>query len=207
MSEIQEIMEVPAGYMVDGKGNLVNKKNVKAIDVRRDALVKKLWKKANRLHEELQAFRGEALETIGALVVESAQEHGVVLGGKKGNVVLTSFDGSIRVQRTIAERISFTEELEVARSLVHECLQEFSKGANKNLKALVDNAFEIDNKGNVSVSKILGLRRVKIEHEQWRKAMDIIADSISVVSSKEYVRFYTRNKDGEYEHVNMNFAG
>lgn len=201
------IMEIPSGYMVDHKGNLVNKKNVKAIDLNRDALVKKLWKKANRLHEELQAFRRESLDAISALVVESAQEHGVVIGGKKGNVVITSFDGSMRVHRTIAERISFTEELEVARSLVHECLQEFSKGANKNLKALVEGAFEIDNKGNVSVTKILGLRRVKIEHEKWRKAMSIIADSIAVVSSKEYVRFYVRKEDGEYEHVNMNFAG
>ncbi len=209
MGEVHEKkgMEVPVGYMVDGKGNLVNKKNVKPLDLKRDALVKKLYKRAEALHEQNQAFRQEALDEIARFIAESGELHGVKLGGTKGNVVLTSFDGSIRVQRAIGERMAFTEELEVARTLVYECLREFAKGANKNLQALVESAFAMDEKGNVSVREVVKLKNVKIVDEKWERAMRIITGSIQVVSSKEYMRFHKRNEHDEYVHVNMNFSG
>jgi hypothetical protein len=43
----------------------------------------------------------------------------------------------------------------------------------------------------VSAGRILALRRYKIEDEQWAKAMDAIADSMRVASSKAYVRAAT----------------
>ena len=200
-------IDVPRGYMQDAHGNFVHIKNVRKIDIARDKLVHELWKKASQIDKELKEFKRYALLRIAELVAESAQEYDVRLGGRKGNVTLTSYDGSVRILRSITERIAFSEQLEVARNLVHECIQEYAKGARRELKALVDSAFEIDNKGHVSVTRVLGLRRVKIEDDKWKKAMDIIADSIQVVSSKEYIRFYCRNNSGDYELINMNFAG
>ena len=36
--------------------------------------------------------------------------------------------------------------------------------------------------------------------------MNILSDSIQVLASKEYVRFYQRNTDGKYELINLDLA-
>ena len=204
---MEEGIKIPAGYVQDARGNLVKKSNVKPLDLRRDVLVRRLYKKAKEVAGLVESLKREAQGEIEALIGEGSKEHGVRLGGKKGNVQLTSYDGSIRVLRARAESITFSEQLEVARSLVHECLQDYSKGASKNLKALVENAFQIDDKGNVSVTRVLALRRVQIDDEKWQKAMHIIAESMQVVASKEYIRFYERKEDGEYELMPLSIGG
>jgi len=207
MSTTQNTVEVPAGYMMNAKGNLVKKSNIKKIDLDREALVQKLWKRGKKLSQEAVQFKSESLDAIDALVEKTATEHGVVLGGKKGNVTITSFDGSIRIIRAISDRVAFTEQLQVAKTLIHEMLEELTKGARKEIKALIDNAFQIDKQGDISVPRILGLRRVNIQHAKWKRAMEVIADSIRIESSKEYIRFYERNNAGEYTRVNFDTTG
>ena len=53
---------------------------------------------------------------------------------------------------------------------------------------------------------MLGLRRHDIKDEKWLQAMEAIAESINVVDSKSYVRFYERDKDGKYQAISLDFA-
>lgn len=71
---------------------------------------------------------------------------------------------------------------------------------------LVDDAFNVGKSGLVSTAKILGLRRLKISDATWKKAMDAITESIQVVSSKTYMRFYERLEDGGYRHIPLDVA-
>jgi lysozyme family protein len=123
-------------------------------------------------------------------------------------VTLMSYDGRCKVVRAMAEKISFDERLQVAKSMIDECIHKWAKGANRNLQVLVNQAFQTDKEGNVSAGRILALRRYKIEDEQWAKAMDAIADSMRVASSKAYVRCYQRNDlTGEYQPITLDVAG
>ncbi len=95
----------------------------------------------------------------------------------------------------------------MAKSLIDECIHEWMKGSNKNIQALVQDAFKVDKQGKVSVERILGLRRLNIEDERWDRAMDAISDSIQITGSKRYIRVYQRDDaSGEYNRISLDAA-
>ena len=88
----------------------------------------------------------------------SLASYGVKHGGKKGNITLVSFDGKYKVTRRVQDRVIFDERLIAAKALIDECLKDWSKGSNANIKALVNNAFAVDSEGAVSVARVMGLK-------------------------------------------------
>lgn len=64
----------------------------------------------------------------------------------------------------------------------------------------------MDNEGNISTARVLGLRRLQIGDEKWRRAMDALSDSLQVHISKPFVRVYRRSSAGGYELVNLDVA-
>jgi hypothetical protein len=144
---------------------------------------------------------------LAAFVALSAQEYGVEMGGEKGNVTLTSFDGVLRVTRARADEITFTEAVRVTRELVFRCIEKWTQGANANLARLVAKAFEADKNGHLSASKILSLRQIKIDGDpDWDAAMKALDGAIQVIGSRQYVRFYRRGTDDKYVQVGVDCA-
>lgn len=184
--------EIPAGYVRNREANLVPKDKVKPIDKDRDQLVKKIVRSARKVSGELSTLRADVFDLIAEFHVRSAEKYGATIRGKKGNHTLFSFDGSLKVQVSRGETKAFDERLQVAKSLIDDCIREWSKGSNKNVQALVDHAFQVDKEGKVSLDRILGLRRLDIEDERWDNAMSAIADSIQITGSKRYFRVFER---------------
>ena len=53
----------------------------------------------------------------------------------------------------------------------------------------------------------LGLRRLNISDEKWQMAMQAIGESLQVVGSKEYIRFYQRvGTTDKYEAISLDIA-
>ena len=77
---------------------------------------------------------------------------------------------------------------------------------NDNLRAIVDDAFNVGKSGLVSTSRVLGLRRLNIKDATWKKAMDAITESMQVASSKTYMRFYERMDDGSYKQIPLDVS-
>lgn len=193
-------------YMRDACGNLIAKENVRDIDLARNDLVHELAGKALALHASLADYKASALGDIDSFVELSAERYGVKLGGKKGNVTLDSFDGAYRVERQVAEHITFDEGLQAAKALIDECLREWTQGGNANVRTLVDHAFRVDKKGKLNTGAILGLRRLKIEDERWGRAMTAISESIKVMGTCLYVRVYERDANGKYNLIPLDMA-
>ncbi|MDX8389175.1 MAG: DUF3164 family protein [Mariprofundaceae bacterium] len=199
--------ETPNGYMKNAMGHLVPVAQVKAIDAVRDQLVESVVGKFRNNRDQLSALKKEVLEDIRSFMELSAEEYGIKLGGKKGNVTLTSFDGSLKMQLQIAEYISFDERLQVAKQLIDECIHAWSAGARTEIMVLVNDAFQVDKEGQVSVSRILGLRRLDITDTSWQQAMTAISDSITIVGSKTYVRVYERvGGEDQWKVISLDFA-
>ena len=59
----------------------------------------------------MQKFKTQAFTDVAAFVQISADQYGAKIGGTKGNVQLLTFDGRLKIQRNIAERITFDERL------------------------------------------------------------------------------------------------
>lgn len=198
---------IPAGYREDARGALIPEASIKPIDKERDELVQAIVRKAETVHSVLKDFKAEVFGDIAAFVELSAEQYGAKTGGKKGNVTLYSFDGQYKVQRAVSETLQFDERIQGAKSLIEECLQDWTAGSRDELKTIIDRAFDVDKEGNLNTNKILALRRVDIKDDRWRRAMDAISDSVQVIGSKSYIRVYKRigNTD-KYAPISLDLA-
>ena len=201
-------MEIPAGYKEDAKGNLVPVSKIKEIDLMRDNLVHEIVQEAIELSELIKSFKHNVFGNIAAFVQLSGEQYGAKLGGSKGNVTLTTYDGRYKIQRAYAEALVFDERLQAAKALIDECISTWAEDANDNIRVLVNGAFEVDKEGQINTTKVLSLRQYKIEDAHWRKAMDAISDSLRVAGTKAYIRIYERVGDSdEYRPISLDMAG
>jgi hypothetical protein len=196
----------PDGYMRDGAGNLIAVENIRPIDLARDELVKELVAEARVLHAQMKVLKDRMMGDIEAFIQMSAERYEVTVGGKKGNVTLDTFDGSLQLQRQISEHITFDEGLQAAKALIDECLRDWSKDTGPELRTLVDYAFRVDKEGKLNTGAILGLRRHKFEDERWQTAMTAISDSVKVTGTRAYVRVYERDENGKYNAIPLDMA-
>jgi hypothetical protein len=136
-------------------------------------------------------FRRHTFDDIDGFVALMDQHYGA-RGGTKGNLTLTTYDGLLKVQVAVADLIVFGAELQTAKSLVDECLQEWSAKSGKELRTVVQRAFDVEKEGLINRGRLLALLGYEIEDERWLRAMDAIRDSIKVIGSKRYVNVYRR---------------
>ncbi|MFZ6655640.1 DUF3164 family protein [Undibacterium sp. TJN19] len=199
--------EAVPGYMTDAQGRLWPEGKVKPIDKARDQLVQELIEKALNVNAELTKFKKAAFGDIASFIDLSAEQYDAKLGGKKGNVTLFSFDGRYKVQFAVSDNIQFDERLQAAKSLIDECIKEWSQGSSPEIQVLVQDAFKTDKEGNLNHGRILALRRLDIKDERWIKAMQAIGESVQVIGSKQYIRFYERRADTEqYDAISLDMA-
>ena len=196
--------KTPEGYMENGLGHLVPVANVAELDKLRDETVRRLVDAAEAVGRMVARFRVQAEADVASFAELSAQEYGAEIGGKKGNVTLTSYDGSMRVTRARSDQITFTEAVRVTRELCFRCIEKWSEGINANLATCVRRSFEVDKNGHLSAAKILSLRSYEIRDDpDWDAAMKALDGAIQVIGSRQYVRFYRRGADGKYAQVGV----
>lgn len=194
------------GYMTDSQGRLVPAELVSEIDKLRDQTVRRIADEAMKMKEVLAAFKERIRTDIFTFVELSAAEYDKTWGGKKGNITLTSFDGMYRLIVAVDDTITFDERLQIARQIIGECLDKWSDGARPEIRMLVNDAFQVDKAGNISTSRVLGLRRLEINDPDWQKAMRAITESIQIMGTKQYLRFYRREDNGAYKQIPLDLA-
>ena len=198
---------IPEGYMQNAIGHLVPVESIKEIDIERDEFVRDVVEDAKAVSAELDRFKKQLSGDMQAFVELSAEKYDANIGGNKGNITLLSYDGRFKVTRDVANRIDFDERLNAAKVLIDECLREWSKDSGPELRTLVDDAFQVDQKGKINVKRILSLRKFDISHPTWRQAMAAIGDAITVTGSCVYYRVYERDEDGNYHQISLDFSG
>lgn len=196
----------PEGYVMNAKGHYVPLSAVKEIDKLRDDVVQDIISRAKELRSQMIGVKDIMFGNFHEFVELSAHEYDTKIGGQKGNVSLLSFDGKYKVQIAIQDNLVFDERLQVAKSLIDECLRDWTKDSNDNIKAIIDNAFAVDKEGKINIRRVLSLRSLNITDDKWQKAMQAISDATQVISSKEYMRFYERDEYGKYQQITLDFA-
>lgn len=194
-------------YRKDTRGALVPESAIKAMDLLQDEVVRKMVEFARELSERIARFKGHTYDDIGSLQALVAQEYGAKVGGQKGNITLTSFDGLLKVQVQVQDQIEFGAELQAAKALVDECLREWASDLRDEIRALVTRAFQVDATGKINRAEIFMLLRVEIADARWNRAMDAVRDSIRVIGSKSYVRFFERRApDAPWSPITIDLA-
>lgn len=179
-------------YWRDAKGALVPEELIKPADKLVDDQVRKIMGHAHDLNAQIARFKQHTLDDVTALMDLLLQDYGTKIGGEKGNVSLTSYDGTLQVRLQVQERFTFGPELQAAKALVDEYLTELTEGSGPELRGIVTHAFRTDNAGLINRAELFRLLRYEIEDPRWQSAMRAIKDSIRVEGSKEHVRFYQR---------------
>lgn len=194
-------------HMRDAKGALVPKSMIKPQDQLQDEVVRKIAGFAMALSDQVARFKQHTFDDIGGFEALLAQEYDATVGGQKGNKTLMSFDGLFKVQVQVADNIVFGPELQIAKSLVDECLNEWAEGARDEIRAIVTRAFNTDKEGQINRSEIFMLLRLEIDDPRWLRAMKAIRDAMRVVGSKTYVRCYRRESfDAQWQAVSIDLA-
>lgn len=197
---------VPEGYMVNAKGQLVPSESVKEIDKLRDELVREMVRKGAEMSRLLASLKSDLFADVGAFIDLSAQKYGVSLGGTKGNVTLSSFDGSLKALVSVNDYITFDERLQAAKALIDKCLRKWSEGSGPEIRTIIMDAFDVEKTGKINVQRVLALRRLAIEDDDWKRAMEAISDSVQVAGTKQYIRLYRVRPDGGQYQINLDIA-
>jgi len=123
-----------------------------------------------------------------------------------GNKSLANFSQTIRVDVKMVPFYIFDERLKVAQSLAMKCLAKWSKGANKNLQSVVERAFQPNKRGYLDRDRLLELRDCQVDDPDWKKAMQMIVDSIKINERRAYIQVYEKGKDGKWKPLPMDLA-
>jgi len=197
----------PADCMLDASGRYVPSALVKAEHKLEDELVREMHAEALQQSAAIRAFKDASFEKVDTLLALLDEKHGAKPGGAKGNLTLSSYDGSLRVQVAVGNQVEFGPELQAAKTLIDACIEEWAASSGPELRVLVNDAFDVGKEGKLRTDRILGLRRLEITKPEWIKAMAAIGDAVRVVSSRRYVRFYQRAKaGGTFDQVQLDIA-
>lgn len=181
-------------FMADAKGSLVPLELVKAQHKLEDEVVRKIVGHARELSAQIGRFRGHTMTDLGEFDALLEQEYGGKRGGAKGNRTYQSFDGLLKVVVQVSDFVDFGPELQIAKAIIDECLNEWSAEAAPEIQAIVTRAFNTDKEGKINRSEIFMLLRLDIADQRWKRAQDAIRDAMRVTGSKEYTRFYERGR-------------
>jgi hypothetical protein len=194
-------------YMATAKGGLQPVETIKPQHLLEDEVVRTTLGYALPLSEQVASFKQQTFDRIAALEALLEQEYGAKVGGPKGNKTLQTFDGLMMVEIKVADHIDFGPELQVAKSLLDECLTEWAADSRPEIRTIVTRAFNTDKAGKINQREVLRLLPLEIEDERWRRAMDAIRDAIRVVGSRRYVRFSWRDApDAAWQPVTIDLA-
>lgn len=183
-------------FMSDAKGSFVPLDMIKPADKLQDEKVREIMGWAIGLSRQVARFKVHTMEDLANLDALLEQEYGLVKRGNmakgKGNRTYMTVDGLFKISVQVADSIDFGPELQVAKALLDECMNEWAADARPEIQAIITRAFNTDKEGKINRSEIFTLLRLAIEDERWQRAMAAIRDAMRVVGRKEYVRFGTR---------------
>lgn len=188
---------------IDGEGLEVPEKYIKTEDKSRDALVSSLVGKARQLHLIISQAKRQMESEIAEFLQDTAKREGEEW---VGGTTLYNFSMDEAISIKIAKKWTFDEKLQIAKAKIDKCIELWSGDSNAKLVALVNRAFKVDSKGEVDAQQVLGLRQFNFEDELWKEAMELIADSQKVQSTKTYFYFQEAAEDGKLRSIILDFA-
>ncbi|MAD90288.1 DUF3164 family protein [Pseudoalteromonas phenolica] len=191
-------------FYTNSRGFKVPADKVSDNDKAQDALVLDLVQQAKQHSAAHDEFKRSVFTRVNDFIADMAHSYNVEIGGKKGNITLTSFDGRSRIKVGVADDVNFGPEIIVAKELINNVVNEMLDHVGDDaqlIKDIVQDAFETNKEGQYSKAKIMNLRskyRYSHDSDEWAEAMKAIDDAFIFSSTKTYVLFHERNELGKW---------
>ena len=195
------------GNWLDSKGRPVPEEYIRPEDKRRDKLVEGILKRVSKLSAKLESEKTEIVDAIEKYLKELAKDN-KVRENWKGNILLYNFSQNLCIERRIDETISFDERLQMVKTTIDKWINNKLKDTDPTLSKVIAQAFSVDKQGRINTAMLLKLKRIDIQDAEWKKAMQLLDDSIFVKSSKMALRFRSKDTkvpEGGWVEVSLNF--
>lgn len=189
--------------LTDAQGREISVKVLNKDILDREKAVSKAMERALKLHEHIIKEKHSIIKIVEDYLNDVAKKNNVEW---KGNALLLTFDEKYKIEIRYREKIQFGIELQLAKQKIDECIKAWSENSNDNLKAIINEAFQVDKRGQLARYRIFALRRYKIKDPIWKEAMELIDKAITVTSTKQYISFSVRDEAGSYNKVVLNFS-
>jgi mRNA-degrading endonuclease YafQ of YafQ-DinJ toxin-antitoxin module len=171
-------------------------------------MIEKQFRKAFLMQEKMSTFKKDVLADIFKYLNWLAEQKGEKAFTPNKNHQLTGFSGDKQLHIKINKVLEFDERLQLAKQKIDSCLERWSQDANDNLKVVIFDAFKVNKKGNVDTKRILGLRSLNIKDREWKAAMDLISEAVTITGTRGYLMFKVKHgQDAEWETLRLDLAG
>ena len=192
-------------YCINSTGSMVPIEAVKDIDKLRDGVVLTIAERIKALESYMKEVKAKCMSDIEEFLKISAEQYGVKMGGTKGNVMLTSYAGSVQVILAQANNLVVNEGVNMAKELIDDYLADITSDASPDVRTIVNLAFKVK-QGRMDVKRLMELKQCNIQDERWLKAMEIISDSVTVASTTPCLRLRDRTAAGVYKTHMLEFS-
>ena len=196
-------------YMTNAEGGLTPMELIKAEDFMEDQMVRKVIGFAKPLSAELARFKQHTRADIAEFDRLLEAKYGLIKKGRAGagNQKYRTIDGLMVVETRVNKLIEFGPQLQIAKGLIDECLNEWTEDGRAEVRGLVTRAFKVDNAGQISKSAMFELFKVESEDSRWLQAMAAINAAVRVIGSKEYLHFsFRESHDADWISISLNIA-
>jgi len=188
---------------VDPEGIEVPVKYIKPEDQKRDEMVTGVFQIIEKLEKDIEKARENTQKLVNEYLEATAANYGEKW---QGNAELRDFSHEYKIEIQNSKRIAFDEKLQIAKTKIDECVKKWSQNTSGKIKLIIDKAFRTDKQGKIDTKLVLGLRDIEIDDDEWKEAMELIANSVTITGSKQYIRFYRKKEDGTFESVKLDFC-
>lgn len=194
----------------DARGQEVPEEYVPELDKKRDAMVLRVFGIVHKLETDMIEAKLKIITDLESFLDERSKAAKVKGQEWKGNLTLTSFDGKMKVERSMDDQIGFSEQLQLAKTVLDEWMRERLDGVDEALGMVISSAFNVDKHGRINTQALLKLMRLNIKDKKWLKAMALLKESITVTATRQYLRFVelVEKEDcaPEWRSINLNFS-
>ena len=191
----------------DEAGTAIPYARTTALERKKEVVAKQLLSRATSLNQKLVAFKAEIQKLCDEVYMKAVEEL-AVSEKNKGNFTWYNFDRSIKIEISISERIDFDDlTIQACKEKLDEFISSNIESKIEFVRELVNDAFTTQ-KGKLDSKKVMGLLkyRSKIRQSTFQEALDLLEQSIRRPSSKTYFRVWERDKNGEYQNIDLNFS-
>lgn len=202
MPKIREIDGIK--YWLDAEGSMRPESAVSKADKQKEEVIDGIFQAVFCAKENLQKFKAATQEALDGYIEKQAKKAKVE--GWKGSYSLQNYDGTKKIIVANQEKQKFNEKLQFAKAKFDEWVIKKTQDGDADLAEIVQKAFEVDKAGEINKSFLFKLLRYNIKDPDFKKAQELLKESIETAGSKIYIRFQEKDEHGEWKTISLDFA-
>lgn len=191
-------------YWVDAEGSMKKEEAISKADKQKEEIIDDIFAGVFLARDRLSEFKKHITEALDEYIEKAAKKAKVE--GWKGNYQLVNYDMTRRVVVKRAEVLNFNEKLQFAKAKFDEWVIKKTENGDADLAEIVQKAFEVDKAGGINKSFLFKLLRYSIRDPEFKKAQDLLKESVETCGTKTYIQFQVKNEQNAWDTITLDFA-